>query len=66
MPSAIEKKLEKRIRKFIWENRNIPPVNIETLYAPINMGGRGLLDIKARNEAIDLMWLKSYLTFNED
>ena len=66
MPPVIEKKLEKRVRRFIWGNKNIPPVNIETLHAPINMGGRGLLDIKSRNEAIDLIWLKSYLSFNEN
>jgi len=42
------------------------PVNTETLYAPIEIGDRGLLDIKSRNEAIDLMWLKSYLKFNSD
>ncbi len=66
MPASTEKKLEKRIRKFIWGNRTLSPVNIETLYAPTEMGGRGLLDIKSRNEAIDLMWLKSYLKFNRD
>src|SRR6266508_6440228 len=42
------------------------PVNTETLYTPTEMGGRGLLDIKSRNEAIDLMWLKSYLKFNNN
>ena len=66
MSTSTEKKLEKRIRKFIWGNKTKPPVNIDTLYAPIKMGGRSLLDIKSRNEAIELMWLKSYLKFNND
>jgi len=66
MPAATEKKLERKIKKYIWGDKTISPVNIETLYAPINIGGRGLLDIKSRNEAIDLMWLKSYLNFSED
>ncbi len=59
MPEGAEKKLEKRIRKFIWREKTKSPINIDTLYAPIKMGGRGLLDIKSRNEAIDLMCLKS-------
>lgn len=28
-------------------------------------GGIGLLDVSTRNEAIDLMWLKTYLSFGE-
>ncbi|KAJ7127904.1 hypothetical protein C8R44DRAFT_873674 [Mycena epipterygia] len=35
--------------------------NKETVYAPIDMGGRNLLDIIARNEAITATWLRSYL-----
>ena len=66
MPTSTEKMLVKRIRKFIWREKTMTPVNTETLYAPTEMGGRGLLDIKSRNEAIDLMWLKSYLKFDSD
>ena len=33
------------------------------LLAPKEMGVRGLLDIQARNKAIQLMWLKNYLNF---
>lgn len=33
------------------------------LLAPKELGGRGLLDIQARNEAIQLMWLRSYINF---
>src|SRR5271168_5342052 len=42
------------------------PVNEATLYAPIEVGGRAVLDIKSRNEAISVMWLKSYLSFGPD
>ena len=66
MPTAIEKRLEKRIRKFIWGERTLSPVNFETVLAPIQKGGRSVLDIKTRNEAIDLMWLKSYLQFDNN
>ncbi|KAF8902959.1 hypothetical protein CPB84DRAFT_1678498 [Gymnopilus junonius] len=61
MPPSVEKRLIKRIRKLMWDEKTMSPVNIETLYAPINIGGRALLDIKARNEAIAVMWLKTYL-----
>jgi exonuclease III len=63
MPRHIEDRLEKRIRKFMWEGRSIPPVNLETLYAPPSVGGRGLLDIKARNKAIKVMRAKAYFDF---
>lgn len=36
-------------------------VNQETVYAPFEVGGKKLLDIGARNDAISLTWLKSYL-----
>ncbi|KAJ7615150.1 hypothetical protein DFH06DRAFT_1013660, partial [Mycena polygramma] len=63
MPAEIEKKLERRIRNFLWDDKATIPINKETVYAPIEMGGRNLLDIIARNEAITATWLKSYLDF---
>ncbi|KAJ7172986.1 hypothetical protein C8R43DRAFT_874076, partial [Mycena crocata] len=63
MPEDVEKKLERRIRSFLWGEKKSPSINKETIYAPANMGGRNLLDIVARNEAITVTWLKSYLTF---
>ncbi|KAJ7676735.1 hypothetical protein DFH06DRAFT_976818, partial [Mycena polygramma] len=61
MPAEVEKKLERRIRAFLWDDKCLIAVNKETVYAPIEMGGRNLLDIVARNEAISATWLKSYL-----
>ncbi|TFY61694.1 hypothetical protein EVJ58_g4350 [Rhodofomes roseus] len=66
MPKEIEDTLTKMIRHFIWDSDRPPPVNMETLCRPIEEGGLGILDIKARNEAIDLMWLKRYLTLTPD
>jgi exonuclease III len=63
MPQVIEKRVAKRIRKFMWNEKQMSPVNEATLYAPIEVGGRAVLDIKSRNEAISVMWLKSYLSF---
>jgi exonuclease III len=66
MPKAVEERLEKRIRNFLWAEKSQVTINKETIYAPKDIGGRNLLDIVARNEAISITWLKSYLTFGED
>ena len=44
----------------MWDGRK-PSVNIDTLHLPIEQGGVKLLDLKVRNQAIDIMWLRSYL-----
>jgi hypothetical protein len=58
--------LEKRIRNFLWAEKTSVAVNQETVYAPADQGGKGLLDIVARNEAIAVTWLKSYLSFGDE
>lgn len=54
MPKEIEDNLEKIIRTFMWENSS-PRVNMGMLHEPIERGGRNLLDIRSRNEAIHLL-----------
>jgi len=63
MPKPIEKALEKTISKFIWGQESKPWIAPETLQCPINEGGLNILNIQARNEAIELIWLKAYLNF---
>ncbi|KAJ7574604.1 hypothetical protein C8J56DRAFT_802567, partial [Mycena floridula] len=65
MPEEIERRLERRINQFLWGEKT-PTVNAETTMAPILRGGKGVLDIKSRNEAIIVMWLKSYLNLGDD
>ncbi|KIY46165.1 hypothetical protein FISHEDRAFT_8825, partial [Fistulina hepatica ATCC 64428] len=38
MPEAVEKKLTKRIRQFMWAEKTMSPVNSETLFAPLESG----------------------------
>ena len=64
MPNHIETALTKIIRDFMWENDSSPRLALDTLQQPRNEGGLNLLDIKTRNEAIEIMWLKSYLDFS--
>ena len=63
MPKEIEQLLEKSIRQFIWEDRK-PPVSLKTLHHPIQRGGIKLLDLGSRNKAIEIMWLKSFLSLD--
>ncbi|KAF5372170.1 hypothetical protein D9758_004959 [Tetrapyrgos nigripes] len=65
MPDKVEKKIMKRVQNFIWAEKEKNPVNKATVHGPIALGGRKVLDIQARNKAIDMMWAKSYLTFGQ-
>lgn len=61
MPPHIEDALTKVIRDFVWDNDTRPRIAMEYLHAPLKHGGLNLLDIKARNDAIELVWLRDYL-----
>lgn len=65
MPKHVEKALSKRVNNFMWAEKN-PLINEHTLFKKIEDGGRGLVDIRTRNKAINVMWLKSYLNFGPD
>ncbi|KAI0706714.1 hypothetical protein C8T65DRAFT_527162, partial [Cerioporus squamosus] len=61
MPLSVVADLRKVIRHFVWGHGRTPPINEETLYLPIHEGGLDLLNLKARNEAIELIWMREYL-----
>ena len=63
MPDAVEKTLNKITTTFMWSENSSPRIALNTLQKPIEDGGLSLLNINARNEAIDIMWLKAYLNF---
>ncbi|KAG2104741.1 uncharacterized protein F5147DRAFT_579826 [Suillus discolor] len=64
MPKHIEAALVKTTRNFIWNDARSPPMNLEQLYQPKETRGINLLDIKSRNEAIKMTWVKSYLNIS--
>ena len=64
MPSHIEEALTKMISKFIWHQGTKPRIAMTTLRRPVHEGGLNVLDINARNEAIEIVWLKAYLNFS--
>ena len=61
MPPHIEAAITKIIRNFIWDNDEHPRIALEHLQRPLKEGGLNLLDIEARNEAIELVWMRDFL-----
>jgi hypothetical protein len=64
MPQHIETALKRIIKGFMWDDDSSPRIACDTLCRPIKEGGLDLLDISARNEAIDIIWLRRYLNFS--
>jgi len=64
MPKDVEDRKQKLINIFIW-GENKAAINLKQTWQPFEKGGFKLLDIHARNEAIDIMWLKNYLVLNQ-
>ena len=62
MPELIREALTNKIKKFIWEDNNhVPRLGMNHLEQKTEEGGIKLLNIKNRNEAIEIVWLKNYL-----
>ena len=61
MPKTIEDALIEIIQNFIWEENTSPRISMDQLYHPIEKGGLNLLDLKTRNEVVEITWLKEYL-----
>ncbi|OSD03159.1 hypothetical protein PYCCODRAFT_1444564 [Trametes coccinea BRFM310] len=61
MPDQTVRRLNSLVREYIWGSGRTPPVSLDVLHLPWDQGGLGLLDLEARNEAILVMWTKSYL-----
>ena len=61
MSKAVEDKIVKLIASFMWPDDRSPRVSMEVMCRPTAEGGLNLLDIRARNDAIDAVWLRDYL-----
>ncbi|OJT15896.1 Transposon TX1 uncharacterized 149 kDa protein [Trametes pubescens] len=64
MPKVAENAITRMIASFMWDGDAHPRIDRDTLYAPVLEGGLNVLNIQARNEAIDLMRLKDYLNLS--
>lgn len=60
MPDDILTRLNKIIRRYLWNDRKNTPVGLDYVCLPVERGGLGMVDLASRNEAIDVMWLKAY------
>ena len=56
MPGTVEKTLTDIIRKFMWNGEGRPAISLDYLCSDIEDGGKKVLDLKARNEAIHITW----------
>ena len=65
MPKQIEDALVRISREFVWDSSAVPTIGMARLCSPISEGGLGLLDIRARNKAIDIVRLKTYLDLSQ-
>ncbi|KAJ7126526.1 hypothetical protein C8R43DRAFT_897802 [Mycena crocata] len=59
------KHLLKSQREFMWGGKS-SPVQREMLMAPRAQGGKKMLDLRARNDALQLMKLKTYLDLDPE
>ncbi|KAK0450872.1 hypothetical protein EV421DRAFT_1888685 [Armillaria borealis] len=60
MPDSVLLQIQKMISNFAWDNL----LNRSIMSATIAEGGMQVLDIKIRNDVIEVMKLKSYLRFD--
>ena len=65
MPEEIERLFTKRIRNFMSGGK-VPMIGLPILHGNLEDGGKRVLDIVARNQAIELMKVKNYLLFDQN
>jgi exonuclease III len=64
MPKPVEQRINKMIRKFLWDGKH-PTVNEDTMNRPTDEGGLNIPSLHSRNDAIQIIWLKAYLTLSD-
>jgi hypothetical protein len=60
MPKDIEETLTTLIHVFLWDGERAR-ISDNTMFSSVTRGGKQILNLAARNEAIDLWNLQSYL-----
>ena len=62
MPENIVETLTNAIKNFIWDDAPNPRLALTMLQDRKDKGGIELLNLKHRNDAIELVWLREYLS----
>ena len=65
MSAEVETIISRKITAFLWDDAS-PMVSASVMSGHIEAGGKKILDIKARNEAIELVKLQSYLRLDKN
>jgi hypothetical protein len=61
----VEKRMTKMYKDFVWNEKKKGLMSWEQIIAPRTKGGLGMPDLKSRIEAIEIMWLKKWLSPEE-
>ncbi|KAI9069624.1 hypothetical protein FKP32DRAFT_1546809, partial [Trametes sanguinea] len=64
MPGPVLDTLQRIALRFVWKDETHARVNADTVYRPVAEGGLNLLNLKHRQDAIALQWLREYLCLN--
>jgi ribonuclease HI len=65
MPKSTMMQMQKQLKDFIWDQKARGLMKWEEIIMDRNAGGLGIPDIKSRTEAIQIMWLKKWLSPKE-
>ncbi|KAJ7572422.1 hypothetical protein C8J56DRAFT_734121, partial [Mycena floridula] len=66
MPKVTVKRLEQIQQMYIWNGAKSSNISKDILASSIEKGGKKIVSIVSRNEAIDLMRLKTYLNLEPE
>ena len=64
MPNVVEEKMKKLFKDFLWDNKKRGLMGWNQIIAPREQGGLAIPDIRSRIEAIEIMWIKKWLSPN--
>ena len=65
MPKEVEKLFTKKICNFMSGGEKVPMIGLPVMCSNFESGGKRVLNIEARNQAIKLMKVRSYLTLDD-
>lgn len=69
LPKGFRQKLYELFGKFLWggskDKKKMHLVNWEVVFAPVNMGGSGILNLGNMNEALAVKWIYKFANCKE-
>jgi len=66
MPESVIRTLEKLTRNFAWRGGDVPTVAMAHMSNDMDQGGKRVLDLSTRSEAIQLTRVQTYLKMGEE